>query len=340
MKILVTGGAGFLGATITRMLLARGDQVRVFARGHYPALEQAGASLFQGDVRDAAAVRQACEGMDAVIHTAAKAGAWGPYEVYKAINVDGTQNIIDACVHHGIRYLVNTSSPSVVLTGKDIVGADEHLPYSNHYLCHYPPTKAEAERRVTAANGLPLSGGSGQVLRTVSLRPHLIWGPGDAHILPRLARLARTGQLRRIGEVDPVVDCVFVDNAAEAHLNALDKLRSGADLQGKAYFITNGAPVHLWQFANQMLEAVGVPPVTKVAPRWIAYAAASVIETLYHLFRIQSEPRLTRFAVSEMSCSHWFKIDAARRDLGYSPRVSMTEGLERLREAPFSIDSH
>lgn len=325
MRVLVTGGGGFLGEAITRKMLARGERVRIFARGSYPALAALGAEVFQGDLRNAEEVSKAAAGMDAVIHTAAKAGVWGTQAEYYGINVQGTRNVIDACKQNAIQYLVFTSSPSVVLTGKDIEGGDESLPYSRHFLSWYPPTKAEAERLVKAANG--------PNLRTVGLRPHLIWGPGDPHILPRLSKQARAGKLRRIGTGDPLVDCVYVDNAADAHLNALDKLIDGADIGGRVYFITNGEPIGCWTIINQMLEASGAPPVTGTIPRWLAMTVATILENVWKALGKEQEPRITRFVVSEMSCAHWFRIDAARRDLGYVPRISLEDGLRRLREA-------
>lgn len=322
MKVLVTGGGGFLGAAITRQLLGRGDQVRIFARGSYPALASLGAEVFQGDLRQKVEVEAAFEGIDAVIHTAAKAGVWGPRDEYEGINVLGTQHILDACRARGVRYLVFTSSPSVVMAGTDIDGADESLPYSPTYVGHYSPSKAEAERRVMAANGSQMA--------TVSLRPHLIWGPGDPHILPRLEKQARAGKLKRIGAGDPIIDHVFVENAAEAHVLALDKLRAGAPIGGKVYFITNGEPIGVWTMVNSLLDAVGAPTVSSRVPRGVAYALAWVLETVHRLLKLDGEPRLTRFAVKELSCAHWFSIEAARRELGYQPRISLQEGLALL----------
>lgn len=323
MKVLVTGGGGFLGAAITRQLLGRGDKVRIFARGAYPALVSLGAEVFQGDLRQKAQVEAALEGIDAVIHTAAKAGVWGPREEYEGINIQGTQHVLDACRTRGVRYLVFTSSPSVVMSGTDIEGADESRPYPPQYVGYYSPTKAEAERRVVAANSSDLA--------TVSLRPHLIWGPEDPHILMRLEKQARAGKLKRIGARDPKIDHVYVENAAEAHLLALDRLRAGAPIGGKIYFITNGEPIGVWTMVNALLDAVGAPTVSSSVPRGLAYALAWVLEKVHGLLKLEGEPRLTRFAVKELSCAHWFSIEAARRELGYHPRISLQEGLALLR---------
>lgn len=322
MKALVTGGGGFLGMAIVRALRARGTAVRSLSRQTYPALQSLGVEQISGDLSDAAAVSKAAEGCAIVFHVAAKAGIWGDYSLYHQANVVGTDHVIAACLERGIRKLVYTSSPSVVFNGRDMEGVDESLPYPATFKSSYSQTKAIAEQRVMAANG-PL-------LSTVSLRPHLIWGPGDNHLLPRLMARARSGQLRRIGTQDKRVDTVFIDNAADAHLLAADALAPEAACAGKAYFISNGEPVGLWDMVNRMLAATGLSPVTRTVPVPVAQVLAWGFETAARLTRSEREPRLTRFVVSEMSTAHWFNIAAARRDFGYEPKVSVDEGLRRL----------
>src|SRR5262245_33560782 len=173
MKVLVTGGGGFLGGAIVRLLHARGDSVRSFTRSSYPWLTEIGVEQALGDLADEAAVSNAVRGCDAVIHVAAKAGVWGRYDDYFATNVTGTINILTACRLQGVQRLVYTGTPSSVHTGRDIEGGNESLPHATHFLAPYPETKAKAEKKVLSANG--------SVLATVSLRPHLIWGPGDPH---------------------------------------------------------------------------------------------------------------------------------------------------------------
>src|SRR5262245_33711904 len=143
MNALVTGGGGFLGSAIARMLVARGDRVRSLSRQHYPALDALGVEQIQGDVCSASDVACACEGCDVVFHVAAKAGIAGRYRDYYQTNVVGTQNVLDACKALGIRRLVYTSSPSVVFDGRDMEGVDESAPYPSHYEAHYPATNAE-----------------------------------------------------------------------------------------------------------------------------------------------------------------------------------------------------
>ena len=264
MKALVTGGGGFLGGAIVRLLRERGDEVRSFARGAYPALEAAGVEVHRGNLGDAAAVSRAVQGMDVVFHVAALPGVWGPYADYHRTNVSGTEHVLAGCRRHEVRRLVFTSTPSVVYGGRDIEGGDESLPYASTFSTHYPRTKAVAERMVLAADGERLS--------TVALRPHLVWGPRDNHLVPRIVARGRAGRLRLIGDRPNVVDTVYVDNAADAHLAAADRLAPGAPCAGKAYFISNGEPLPLAEITNGILAAAGLPPVTKRIPVPVAVA--------------------------------------------------------------------
>ncbi len=325
MTVLVTGGGGFLGGAIVRRLVERGQRVRSFSRQRYARLEALGVECVQGDIVDAAAVAQAAEGCDLVFHVAAKAGIGGRYRDYYRANVIGTRSILAACWQSGVRRLVYTSSPSVVFDGRDMEGVDESAPYPRHYEAAYPKTKALAERLVLAANGASLA--------TVSLRPHLIWGPGDNHLIPRLVARARAGRLRRIGRANKLIDTVYIDNAADAHLLAADRLAPGAAVAGKVYFISQGEPVPLWDLVNRILEVHGLPPVRRTMPGAVAYAAGAIAELAWAICRPDAEPPMTRFLARELSTAHWFNIQAARRDLGYQPRVTMDEGLRRLAEA-------
>jgi nucleoside-diphosphate-sugar epimerase len=323
VKALVTGGGGFLGSAIVRRLLERGDTVRVLARGEYPELQKRGAELVRGDVRDAESTAKACAGVDVVFHTAAKAGGWGDPREYEAINVQGTANVIAGCRSAAVRFLVHTSSPSVVHSGADIEGADESIPYGTHFTADYPRTKALSERLVREAADVTLS--------TISLRPHFIWGPGDRHLLPRLLARSRAGKLRQVGKKDAKTDTMYVDNCVDAHLLSAEKLQAGAPVSGRAYFISDGDPIGVWTMANRMLEAAGAPKAGKPVPAWLAYALGATLEAVHSVLRIEREPLMTRFAVSELTHAQWFDISAARRDLGYSPRVTIDEGFERLQ---------
>jgi len=325
MKILVTGGGGFLGGAIVRLLRQRGDDVRSFTRSVYPWLVEHDVEQTLGDLADAEAVHRAVEGCDAVIHTAAKAGVWGRYADYVATNVKGTENVLTACKALGVRKLVYTSTPSVVHAGGDYAGVNESIPYAKHFDAIYPETKAIAERKVIAANGPSFA--------TVSLRPHLIWGPGDPHLVPRILARARAGKLRKIGKRNVTVDVTYVDNAAEAHVLAVDRLSPESALAGKVYFLSNGEPIDQWKFINRILAEAGLPPVTRSVPIWVARLAGLVLERTYRILHLAGEPSMTRFVASQMSTSHWYDISAAKRDLGYEPRVSVEEGLKRLGES-------
>lgn len=324
MRALVTGGGGFLGGAIVRMLRERGDLVRSFSRGEYPQLTRLGVEQCRGDLTDREALLRAAQGCDIVFHVAAKAGVWGSYDEFQRPNVIGTENVLSACTSLGISRLVFTSSPSVVFDGRDVEGGDESLPYPSAYHAHYPRTKALAEQLVLAANSPQLA--------TVALRPHLIWGEGDNHLVPRILAKARAGKLRRIGSRPCLVDTVYVDNAARAHLLAADHLDPGSPPSGRAYFISNGEPIPLWEMVNRILAAADLPPVTRSIPPWLAYTAGTLCESTWGLLRLPHEPPMTRFVARELATAHWFDITAARRDLGYQPAVSLDEGFRHLRE--------
>jgi nucleoside-diphosphate-sugar epimerase len=254
---------------------------------------------------------------------AAKAGVWGDYADFHRANVTGTENVLAACHANGIGKLIYTSSPSVVFNGKDVEGGDESLPYPDSYEAEYPRTKAVAEQLILAANAPELA--------TTALRPHLIWGPGDNHLTPRILARGRAGKLRRIGSRPKLVDTVYVDNAAQAHLQAADHLAWGAPPAGKAYFISNGEPLPLWEMVNHILAAADIPPVSRSVSPCVAFAVGCICEGLWSTLGLSGEPPMTRFVAHELATAHWFDISAARRDFGYAPEISIEEGLLRLR---------
>jgi nucleoside-diphosphate-sugar epimerase len=323
MLALVTGGGGFLGRYIVEQLLARGDRVRIFARGEYPELVALGVEVHRGDLQDAAAVSDACRGIDCVFHTAGKVGIWGPWNEFFGTNVLGTHNVLDACEEQGVGRLVFTSSPSVTFDGHDQCGVDESAPYPEKWRAHYPHTKAMAEEEVLSANDANL--------RTCALRPHLIWGPRDHHLTARLIQRARVGQLRRVGDGTNRIDMIFVENAAEAHLLTADALATdGSPVAGKAYFLSQGEPVNCWAWIDQILALVGLPPVDSSMSLSRAWCVGAACEAAYGALRIRREPPMTRYLSLQLAKSHWFDISAARRDFGYQPRISTAEGMRRL----------
>lgn len=327
MKILVTGGGGFLGQALCRGLVERGHEVASFNRGHYPELDGLGVRQLQGDLADADAVARAAAGCDAVFHNAAKAGAWGSYDSYHRPNVVGTENVIAACRTHGIARLVYTSTPSVTHRATHPVagGTADDVPYGEQLKAPYAATKLIAEKAVLAANDAALA--------TVALRPRLIWGVGDNQLLPRLVQRARAGRLRLVGGGSNIIDTTYIDNAAQAHFDAFEHLTPGAACAGRTYFISNGEPRSMADTINGLLSAVGAPTVDKSLPFGVAYAIGAVSETLWPLLRLQGEPPMTRFLAEQLATTHWYSMEPARRDFGYVPKVSFDEGLRRLREA-------
>lgn len=326
MKLLVTGGGGFLGQALCRGLRERGHEVASFSRSRHAALDALGVRQLQGDLADRDAVLAAFgEGFDAVLHNAAKAGAWGSHASYFDANVTGTRNVIAACRAHGIGRLVHTSTPSVVHRATHPVeGASaDQVPYGEGVKAHYAATKIIAEREVLAANDAALA--------TVALRPRLIWGPGDTQILPKLVARARSGRLRLVGSGDNLVDTTYIDNAAQAHFDALAQLRPDASCAGRAYFISNGEPWPLREVLNGLLRAAGAPEVRKTLPFGAAYAAGAVCEALWTALPLRGDPPMTRFLAEQLGTAHWYSMAPAARDFGYVPKVSMAEGLERLR---------
>jgi len=326
-KVLVTGGGGFLGRAIVKRLTDRGDEVRSLARSLYPALGAMGVDQVQGDISNPETVAKACDNRDVVFHVAAKPPPWGKYDDYYQTNVTGTQNIINSCLSQNIARLVYTSTPSVVFNGKDIEGADESSPYPKKFCTDYSETKAIAEQAVVRA--------SNQQLKTIILRPHEIWGPGDNHILPRL--VARANRLKQIGDGKNRIDTIYIDDAADAHILAADKLRENPELSGKIYFISQDEPVLAWDMVNSLLKAAGCRPVKKTVPFRIAWLAGALLEFFYHTLRLSGEPYITRFMAEAVSQSHWFDISAAKKDLGYRPKLTTAEGLKRLEDRLRSI---
>ena len=321
MRALVTGGGGFLGQYLVEQLLSAGHDVRVFSRGAYPELVRIGATVVQGDLRDAQAVTGACDSIEAVFHTAAVPGIWGNWQTYYDINTIGTQNVIDACRRHRVARLIHTSSPSVVFDGSDHIDANESLPYPTNWLCHYPHSKALAEQFVLAANS--------DGLKTVSLRPHLIWGKRDNHLIPRLLQKAQSGRLRMVGDGQNQVSMINVENAAAAHVQAEHELRGSANCQGKAYFINEAQPVNLWDWISEILDHANLAPITKQISATSAYRIGAVLETLWKV--LPGEPPMTRFVASQLAKSHVYSIQNAINDFGFQPIISVEDGMQKMQ---------
>jgi nucleoside-diphosphate-sugar epimerase len=308
--------------------------VRSFGRGDYPLLTAQGIEVVRGDIRDCAALATACAGVECVFHTAAIAGIGMDRDTYESVNRTGTELLLANARRCGVARFVYTSSPSVVFAGEDQCGIDEKAPYDFGWMesnrAFYSYTKACAEQAVLAANC--------DSLRTCALRPHLIWGPGDTHLVPRLLARARTGRLKRVGEGTNLVDITYVENAADAHLQTADALEAEqpagtvSSPGGHAYFISQGEPVNCWRWIDELLELAELPAVQKSISRASAMRVGFACELVYRSLQRKSEPPMSRFLAAQLSNSHWFDISAARIELGYQPRVSTTEGMRRLAE--------
>lgn len=319
---LVTGGGGFVGTALVRQLLDCGCQVSVAGRNRYPHLEQLGVCCLKGDISEQDFAERICRGVDTVFHAAAKAGIWGDWKSYKRTNIDGTFNILNGCRKNGVARLIYTSTPSVVFERFDIAGGDETLPYARSHLCHYARSKIIAEQQVLSS--------SDRALATCAIRPHLIWGPHDPHLVPRLLERGRAKALKIVGSGANLVDITYVDNVAHAHILAAKSLINSSISGGQAYFIGQERPVRLWDWINELFHDMDIAPVTRKISFPIAFYAGAALEFMHKLTANSHEPKMTRFLALQLARSHYFSHEKATRELGYRPIVSLEEGRRRL----------
>lgn len=317
---LVTGGGGFVGAALCRRLRQMGVEVTSVARGDYPQLQSIGVRCIKLDLAgNISALGEVLQKSDVVFHTAAKVDMWGAAQEFYRANVIATQNILSLARLAGVKRFVFTSSPSVVADGNDLEGIDESYPYPGCYLAHYPATKAIAERMVLKANC--------QDFLTLALRPHLIFGPGDRHLIPTIISRARSGRLPQVGTGNNRVDVCFIEDCVAAHICAAEALLLNAEAAGRAYFVSQGEPVFLWQWIGDILQQSGLAAIERKLPRAFASSLARLCEFISAHLPWQQEPLLTQFLVKEMSTSHYFNISAARKYLNWSPKYSVKEAL-------------
>jgi len=323
VDVLITGVGGFLGRYIVEQLLARGYRVKALCRKQYTDLQARGVEIIRADLRNRESVVAACRSVETVIHAAGVSGLGGPWNYYYQINTLGTRNVIEGCRRYGVSRLVFTSSPSVVFDCKDQCGVDESVPYARRWLCNYAHSKALAEQDVLAANGQ-------DSLLTCALRPHLIWGPRDHSLFPRIVDRARRGWLKQVGDGTNLIDATYVENAAAAHIQAAEALIPGSAAAGKAYFITQGEPVNCWAWINQQLSMAGLPPVQKTISFSTAWKLGTFFEAVYGMFALKGDPPMTRFLAAQMARSHYYSIARAKADFGYHPVISTAEGIRRM----------
>ncbi len=328
MKAFITGGGGFLGTYIVKELLKEGHEVISYSRGHYPHLEELGVHCIQGSLNDKEKILKATKGIDVIFHTASKVAMWGKYEDFHQTNVVGTQNILFACKENQIKHLIYTSTPSVVFGKDSLSGVDEKTPYPKNSVSRYAKTKAIAEDLVLKTDK--------SQLKAVSLRPHLIFGPGDKNLIPRLLDRARKKKLKIIGSGLNQVDVLYVENAAKAHIKAWHALLENKPVAGEAFFIGQG-PVKLWSFINEILAKKDIQIIEKKIPFTLTYTIGGVFELLYQIFGIfKSDPPMTRFVALQLNCDHYFNHQKAHQLLGWKPEISIEEGLSRLVASEFN----
>lgn len=318
MRSLVTGGGGFLGGEIVRLLAEAGDEITVVGRQRYPEAERHGAICHPINLLDRTSLVRVCQNQDRVFHVAARVGVWGPWKEFYETNVIGTENVIGACRAARVPKLIFTSSPSVTFNGADQRDLDETAPYPAHWLSPYPHTKKLAEEEVLAANGPDLS--------TVALRPHLIWGRGDRFLFPRAIAQARAGKLWRVGNGANLCDLTHVRDAARAHLQAAEALSPASSVAGRAYFINSGKPVVLWDFIGEVLRRAKAPAPRRSLPFAAAFALGAILEKTHR----KTEPPMTRFLAHQLAKDHYYSTAAAQSDFGYRPEVTVSRGLDEF----------
>ncbi len=319
----MTGASGLLGGGVATALAARGDDVTVLQR------RASGLGLREvlGDITDPAAVARAVEGCDAVIHLAAKVNVTGEWSDYHRINVTGTRTLLAACRNAGVARMVFVSSPSVAHAGSSLVGAGSGAADPAHARGHYARSKAMAEL-------LALESEARDEQAVVVIRPHLVWGPGDTQLVERIGRRARSGRLPIIGSGAPLVDSIYIDNAVDAMVAALDRCDA---VRGQAFVVTNGEPRPIGEILGEWARATGAPAPSRHVPAGLARFAGGAVDAVTAIRQrlgqdMSTDPPLTRFLAEQLSTAHWFDQRRTREALGWSPRISLDEGFSRLAD--------
>ena len=322
MRVLVTGGSSLIGAGVAAALVARGDDVTVQQRSRSDALAQFDVRQELGDIRNPDVVAAAADGCDAIVHLAAKVGVVGDWEDYRSVNVDGTSNVLEAAQRHSIGRVVHVSSPSVAHGGEPIIGGGADEPVLGRRHAWYPESKAMAE--------IDALGAAGDELGVVAIRPHLVWGPGDPQLVGRIVERAAAGRLALVGGGRALVDTTYIDNAIDALVAALDSVAPGAQCSGRAYVVSNGEPRTIRELVEGICRAADVPFEPRSVSLRVGRSVGAAVERMWPLLRRDDEPPLTQFLAEQLGTAHWFDPRPPREDLGWTPLVSIDEGLARL----------
>lgn len=319
-RVLVTGGCGFIGAAVASAFADAGRDVRVVSPRCRRLRDEI--EYVDLDIADGSRLTEACRGVETLVHCASivQTRNDGRDTVWR-VNHGGTQSVLEACRKHRVPRLVHISSASVVYEGRDIEGGDESLPYSRVSLSAYADSKIAAEKEVLAF-------AKEGVTSACALRPHIVFGPGDTRFLPNILDRSKNG-IREVGRRRKLSDFVYISNVVDAVLAAERALGPTPPVSGQAYFITNGEPVPFFGFVERLLAALGHPPIKRSVPFWAAYAGAGLVEAYHALTRtgVTPEDGISRFAVRYLATHHYFSIDKARRDLHWTPRVSLADGI-------------
>jgi nucleoside-diphosphate-sugar epimerase len=321
VKVLVTGASGFLGQATAAAVRDAGHEVRTFQRrpSGVPGVQDVA-----GTMTDDAAIARAVDGVEAVVHLAAKVSLAGDPADFARVNVEGTRSLLRAARAAGVGRFVLVSSPSVAHTGSSLVGADAGPAEPSRARGDYARTKAAAELLALDADAPDLA--------VVAVRPHLVWGPGDTQLVGRIVERARAGRLPLLDSGAALIDTLYVDNAATAMVAALERVTDDG-VHGNAYVVTNGEPRPVADLLAGICTASGVRPPQWHVPAAVARAAGSVVEAVWRVRPGEDEPPMTRFLAEQLSTAHWFDQRRTRQDLRWSPSVSIDEGLGRLRAA-------
>jgi nucleoside-diphosphate-sugar epimerase len=323
MKIIITGGRGFVGKAICEKFRNSTHQIHTIGRSSNFVKSDFPSNCVHHflDLAKDPLPKSIFEKTDLVFHVAAKAGVWGKYNDFYSSNVIATQNLISCCKTYHIPKLIYTSTPSVVFSGQPIRNGNESLEYGNTGLSLYAETKKIAEKEILLTH-------HSTNIQTIALRPHLIWGENDPHLLPRVVKLHKKGKLRQVGNGKNMVDLTHVENVAHAHICAMEAMVKNPSLGGKAYFIGQSEPVELWKWLNQIFIKLNLPEISKKISFQNAFLLGGMMEKFWKFLYLKGEPPMTRFVASQLAHDHWFSNDMANQDLGYEPITSMNESLD------------